>query len=76
MAIRLNFLELAEEILDQMAPFVHLGVDRQGRTATRMLGDHGLGAALIEIGDDGVAVEGHIGDQGTEGDTIKPKVES
>src|SRR5688572_27751296 len=65
-----EFLEPAEEILDQMAPFVHFGIDREGRTATRMLGDHRLGAALVEIGDDGVAVEGHVGDQRAEGDAV------
>ncbi len=34
--------------------------------AARMLRDHDLGAALVEIGDDVVAVEGLIGDQSAE----------
>src|SRR5215210_5412384 len=35
-----------------------------------MLRDHDLGAALIEIGDDVIAVEGCIGDQGTKFDAL------
>ena len=31
-----------------------------------MLGDDDLGAALVEIGDDGIAVESHVGDQAAE----------
>ena len=31
-----------------------------------MLGDHSLGAALVEVGDDGVAVERLVADQGVE----------
>ena len=61
-----EFLELAEEVLDQMTPLVHLGVDRERLASTRVLGDHDLGAACIEIGDDGVAVEGRVGDEGAE----------
>jgi hypothetical protein len=46
-----------------MAPFVHLGVDLQRRGAARMLRNHDLGAALVEVGDDVVAVERLVGDQ-------------
>ena len=35
-----------------------------------MLSDHDLGTALVEIGDDGVAVEGHVGDQATEDQSV------
>ena len=54
----LELLELAEEILDQVTPFVHLGVDLERGGAARMLRDHDCGAALVEVGDDLVAVEG------------------
>jgi hypothetical protein len=50
----LEFLELAEEVLDQVTPFVHLHVDGERCAAARMLGDDDFGAARIEIGDDGV----------------------
>ncbi len=66
----LELLELAEEVLDQMTPFVHLGVDLERRGAARMLRDHDLSAALVEIGDDVVAVEGLVGDQGAERDAL------
>ena len=35
-----------------------------------MLGDHDLGAACIEIGDQGIAVESGIGDQRPEGEPV------
>src|ERR1700676_3447272 len=66
----LELLELAEEVLDQMAPFVHLGVDLEWGGAARMLRNHDLGAALVEVGDDVVAVEGLVGDQGAERDPL------
>src|SRR6266700_6870127 len=66
----LELLEHAEEVLDQMTPFVHLGVDLERGGAARMLRDHDLGAALVEVGDDVVAVEGLVGDQGAELDPL------
>src|SRR5216684_68435 len=65
-----EFLELAEEVLDQMTPFVHLGVDLERGGAARVLRNHDLGTALIEIGDDVVAVEGLVGDQRAEFDPL------
>src|SRR6266849_2468994 len=59
----LEFLEFTEEVLDEMTPFVHLGVDLQRHAAARMLRNHDLGATLVEGGDDVVAVEGLVGDQ-------------
>src|SRR6185312_11731696 len=56
-------LEFAEEVLDQMTPLVHLGVERELSCSTRMLGDNDLGAARVQVGDDGVAVEGFVSDQ-------------
>src|SRR3954463_6632179 len=53
-----------------MAPFVHLGVDLERGGAARMLRDHDLGSALVEIGDNIIAVEGHIGDQGAKFDAL------
>src|SRR3954470_22199471 len=53
-----------------MVPFVHLGVDLERHRAARMMRDHDLGAALIEIGDDIIAVEGRVGDQGAELKTV------
>ena len=65
-----EFLEFTEEVLDQMTPFVHLGVDWERDGAARVLRNHDLGTALIEIGDDVVAVEGLVGDQRAEFDAL------
>lgn len=57
MAMRLNAFN-AEEVLDQMAPFIHFEIDGDRLGATRVLRDDDLGAAPIEVGDDVVAVKG------------------
>src|ERR1700682_4373947 len=72
----LELLELAEEVFDQMTPFVHLGVDLERGGAARMLRDHDFGAALVEIGDDVVAIEGLVGDQGAERDALDQRRDS
>src|SRR3954454_24292025 len=53
-----------------MAPFVHFGVDLERDGAARMLCDHDLSAALVKIGDNIIAVEGRVGDQGAEFDAL------
>src|ERR1700694_2879746 len=53
-----------------MPPFVHLLVDGKRLCAARMLGDDDLGAARVEICDDGVAVECLVGDQRVEGQSL------
>src|SRR4029077_2475612 len=65
-----EFLELAEEIFDQVAPLVEFRVERQGHRAARMLRDHDLGAPLIEIANDRIAVEGLVSDQAAESQTV------
>jgi hypothetical protein len=65
-----EFLELAEEIFDQVTPLVDLGVDRQRCGAPWMLRDDDLGAALVEIGNDGIAIEGFVGDEAGKGETV------
>src|SRR5580704_1220127 len=68
-----EFLELAEEVFDEMAPFVHLGVDLERHGAAGMPSNHDLGGALVEIGDDVVAVEGLVGDQRGEIDAVEKR---
>src|SRR3954463_5825498 len=53
-----------------MAPFIHFGVDLERHRAARMLRDHHLGATPVEIGDNVIAVEGCVGDQGAEFDAL------
>src|SRR3954452_24008527 len=61
-----ELLQPAEEVLDQMPPFVHLLVDGKRRGTAGMLGDDGLGAAGVEIGNDDVAVKRLVGAQRVE----------
>src|SRR6202022_4026257 len=57
-------LEMAEEVFDQMAPFVHFCIVRDA------LGPVGLGgndrdcAAFVQVGTQPVVVEGFVADQG------------
>lgn len=69
-----ELLELAEEVLDQVLPFVHLLVDRPRRSSARMLGDDGLCSALVEICDDGIGVERFVGDQAIEVDAVDQRL--
>ena len=56
-------LEAAEQVLDEMAPFVHLGVMRDASGMAVVGGDNRCGAALIQIGAQPVAVEGLVADE-------------
>src|SRR4051794_3526982 len=49
-----------------MTPFVHLGVDLERGGTARMLRDHDLGAALVEVGNNLIAVKRLVGNQGAE----------
>ena len=65
-----EFLELAEEILDQVLPLLEFGVQPQRQRPPWVLRDHDLCAALVELGNDGIAVEGLVGDQSAEDDSV------
>ena len=67
----LEFLELAEEVLDQMTPCVHLLTDGERLRSARVLRDHRLGSSLVEFRDDPIAVEGSVRDQGVKGDAAR-----
>ncbi len=49
-----------------MAPFVHLSIKRDWPGPSRVSRDEDLRAPIIEIGDDFVAVEGLVGEQRAE----------
>ena len=49
-----EFLELTEEILDEVTPFVHFCVDGGGIGAAGMLGDNDFRAAFVQVFDDPV----------------------
>src|SRR5690348_13379898 len=68
MAMRLNSLSLQKKF--SMSHLYISASSGSGAGPARMLGDNDLGAALVEVGDDGVAVEGLVGDQRTERDAV------
>ncbi len=70
MAIRLNSLSSPEEIFDEVTGFVKLDVDGEWGASSWMLGDDDLRAALVQFGDDPVAVEGLVGEQRTKFDAL------
>src|SRR6185312_7923818 len=71
-----ELFEFAEEILDEMTPFVNLGIERNGLCSARMLGDDDLGAALVQLGNDAVAVEGLVGDQSVEEEAVDKRFDT
>ena len=66
----LELLEPTEEVFDEMPPFVEFAIERQWSCASWVLRDDDLGTARIEIGDDGIAVKGLVGDETTEIETF------
>lgn len=50
----LELFEFAKEVLDEMTPFVEVGVDAERGNAAGVLGDDDLRAAVVEFFDDPV----------------------
>jgi hypothetical protein len=65
-----EFLQLAEEVLDQMAPFVNVLVDIERLGAPLMLRDDDLGPAFVQLFDDPVGIKSLVGDQAAEFDIL------
>jgi hypothetical protein len=65
-----EFLQLAEEVLDQVAPFVDVLVDIERLGTPLMLRDDDLRAALVEVLDDPVGIKSLVGDQAAEFDIL------
>ena len=63
-----EFLDLTEEVFDQMAPFVHLEVAIDGVLSTRFGRNDGDGAPAVEFGAQPIVVEGLVGEQGADDD--------
>ena len=49
-----ELFEVAKEILDQMPPLGNLGINLAWTGASGMLGNHDLGAAFVEVSDQGI----------------------
>ncbi len=56
-----------------MAPFVNLQIDFNRLGSAGMLGDHDLSAALGQVSDNDVAVEGLVGDQTAKMDVFEQR---
>ena len=65
-----EFFQFAEEILDQVAPFVNVRVDVERLGAPGMLRDYDLRLAFVHVFDDPVGIKGLVGDQTTEFDVF------
>ena len=65
-----EFLQLAEEILDQVAPFVNVLVDVERFGAPGVLRDYDLRLAFVHVFDDPVGIKGLVGDQAAEFDVL------
>ena len=65
-----EFLELAEEVLDQVAPFVNVLVDIERLGASLMLRDDDLGLALVQVFDDPVRIKSLVSNQAAELDVF------
>src|SRR5919112_272741 len=61
-----ELLDLAEEVLDQMAPLVHLEVAGDWGDPIGFGRDHGNRAPVVQLGAEPVAVEGFVRQQGGE----------
>jgi len=62
----LELFEFSEEIFDEMAPFIHFGVDFEWLGAAWILRHDDFGTPLIKVRDDGIAVKSLVGEQGAE----------
>jgi hypothetical protein len=65
-----EFLQFAEEILDQMAPFVNVLVDVERLGAPGMLRDDDLRLAFVHVFDDPVGIKSLVSDQAAEFDIL------
>src|SRR5665213_1886028 len=59
-----------------MAPFIEFGVERERQSASGMLGNDDLCAALVQVCDDRVAIKGFVGDQSAEGETLDQRCDA
>ena len=65
-----EFLQLAEEVLDQVTPFVNVLVDVERAGTPGMLRDYDLRLAFVQVLDDPVGIKSLVGDQAAEFDVL------
>ena len=71
-----EFFDLGEIVFDQMAPSVHVDIVRYGLFAIGLRRDDGHRSSFIELGADGVGVEGFVGDQGVDDGAVEERVDA
>ncbi len=71
-----ELLDLGEIVFDQMAPSVHVDIVRYGLFAIGLRRDDGHRSSFIELGADGVGVEGFVGDQGVDDGAVEERVDA
>src|SRR5512134_2092428 len=68
-----ELFDFLEEVLDQVAPFVHLAIIRNFSGSTGIGRDDGQRASLVQLSPEPVAVKGLIANQRVEGDATKQR---
>jgi hypothetical protein len=68
-----ELLDLAEEVLDQMAPLVHLEVAGNVGGPVGFGRDHGPGAPLVHVRADRIGIESFVGEQGGESEMLQKR---
>ena len=69
-----ELLEPLEAVLDEMSPFVHLGVVRNGGFAVRLGRYDGNRTALVQLGAQLIIVEGFVGDKRLQVDILDQRL--
>ena len=72
----LELFQLAEEILDQMAPLIDVLVDVERLGSPGMLRDHDLSRAFVQLFDDPIGIEGLVGDQAAKFDILDQRLDA
>ena len=65
-----ELFDLAEEVLDQMAPFVDFRVDVERAFASGTLGDDDFGAAFVQVCDNPIRIKCFVGNEAAELDIL------
>ena len=71
-----ELFDFLEEVLDQVAPFVHFLVVGDGSGPAAVGRDHRQGAAFVQLRPEPIAVEGLVADQRLERDAVQQRLDA
>lgn len=71
-----ELFEALEAVLDEMAPFIHVLIVRDGHFAISFGGNDGEGAALVQGRAQGIVVEGLVGKKCCEFNAINQRIDA